>query len=140
MLSAYPACFFKEENGYTVVFPDLNYLSTCAQSLDETLNMALDCLAGYLYSCNLENENLPQASDIEKINIDAIAQDLNLNYENAFVNIVTVDFIEYAKLHFEQSVKKTLTIPSWLNNIALENNINLSQVLQEALKKQLHLS
>ena len=34
MLSAYPACFFKEESGYSVVFPDLNDLSTCGETLD----------------------------------------------------------------------------------------------------------
>ena len=49
MLSAYPACFFKEESGYSVVFPDLNDLSTCGETLDESLRMAVDCLAGYLY-------------------------------------------------------------------------------------------
>lgn len=37
MLSAYPACFFKEENGYSVVFPDLNWLSTCGDTLDTLL-------------------------------------------------------------------------------------------------------
>ena len=40
---------------------------------------------------------------------------------------------EYAKEHFEKSVKKTLTIPTWLNQAALEKGINFSQVLQEAL-------
>lgn len=47
MLSIYPACFFKEKNGYTVVFPDLN-LSTCGETLDESIAMAVDCLAGHL--------------------------------------------------------------------------------------------
>lgn len=49
MLSIYPACFYKEDNGYSVVFPDLNYLSTCGENLDKALTMAVDCLAGYLY-------------------------------------------------------------------------------------------
>ena len=53
--------------------------------------------------------------------------------ENGFVNMVTVNVSEYAKIHFEKSVKKTLTIPSWLNRAALEQNINFSQVLQNAL-------
>ena len=51
MVSAYPACFFKEETGYTVVFPDLNWLSTCGETLEEAFAMAIDCLAGYLYTC-----------------------------------------------------------------------------------------
>ena len=49
MLSAYPACFFHEENGFSVIFPDLNYLSTCGDSLNEALEMSIDCLAGYLF-------------------------------------------------------------------------------------------
>ena len=55
------------------------------------------------------------------------------------MNIVTVDVAEYAKANFEKSVKKTLTIPAWLNKAALERNINFSQVLQDALKAQIHL-
>lgn len=50
-----------------------------------------------------------------------------------FVNIVAVDVTSYAKEHFEKSVKKTLSIPAWLNKAALERGINFSQVLQEAL-------
>ena len=46
MLSAYPACFIKEEGGYSVIFPDLNHLATCGRTLDEAQNMAVDCLAG----------------------------------------------------------------------------------------------
>lgn len=59
--------------------------------------------------------------------------------EEMFVNMVSVDVDVYAKEHFEKSVKKTLTIPAWLNKAALEQNINFSQVLQDALKAKLHL-
>ena len=100
MLSAYPACFFKEENGYSVIFPDLNYLATCGET----------------------------------------SKELELDSVDGFINMVTVDVAEYAKTHFEKSVKKTLTIPAWLNQTALEHNINFSQVLQDALKAQLHLN
>ena len=50
MLSAYPACFFKEKTGYSVIFPDLNWLATCGDTLNEALEAAVDCLAGYLYT------------------------------------------------------------------------------------------
>jgi len=43
------------------------------------------------------------------------------------------------KARSEKSVKKTLTIPAWLNTAALEKGINFSQVLQDALKRQLHV-
>lgn len=59
MLSAYPACFFKEENGYSVIFPGLNHLATCGETLDEALAMAIDCLAGYLYLLRKTEKSLP---------------------------------------------------------------------------------
>lgn len=139
MLSAYPACFIKEDNGYSVIFPDFNNLATCGQTLDEALAMAVDCLAGYLHWLQMDGETPPAASPIDKINVNEIAEESEVSPDEAFVNIVTVDVAEYAKAHFEKSVKKTLTIPAWLNKAALEQNINFSQVLQDALKTQLHI-
>lgn len=57
--------------------------------------------------------------------------------ENQFISLVGVDMIEYYKRNSNKSVKKTLTIPEWLNTMAEANNINFSQVLQEALKDKL---
>lgn len=139
MLSVYPACFLKEEGGYSVVFPDLNDLSTCGHTLDEAFAMAVDCLAGYLYWLEKDGETPPAASALDKIDPAQVARDLEVDPSEAFTNLVTVDVAEYAKTHFEKAVKKTLSIPAWLNKAALEQNINFSQVLQEALKKQLNL-
>lgn len=137
MLSVYPACFYKEkEGGYSVIFPDLNHLATCGDTLANAVEMAVDCLASYLYTAKKEKEDVPAPSDISDIDVNAEYDE----YETAFINMVSVDVDEYAKKHFEKSVKKTLTIPSWLNDIAIENNINFSQVLQNALKDQLHLN
>ena len=130
MLSVYPACFYKEkEGGYSVIFPDLNHLATCGDTLANAVEMAVDCLALYLYSAKRDKEDIPAPSDINDIDVNAEYDE----YETAFINMVSVDVEEYAKKHFEKSVKKTLTIPSWLNDLALEKNINFSQVLQEAL-------
>lgn len=49
MLSAYPTCFITEENGYSVIFPDLNHLATCGNTLNEVLTMAADWFADYLF-------------------------------------------------------------------------------------------
>lgn len=137
MLSVYPACFYKEkEGGYSVIFPDLNHLSTCGETLENALEMAVDCLAGYLYSAKQEGETVPAPSEMSRIDVNEEYDE----YESAFVNMVAVDVAEYAKKHFEKSVKKTLTIPSWLNEIAVANNVNFSQVLQSALKERLHLN
>lgn len=137
MLSVYPACFYKEKDGgYSVIFPDLNHLATCGDTLENALEMAVDCLAGYLHTAKQEGETVPAPSDMSNIDVNEEYDE----YESAFINLVIVDVAEYAKKHFEKSVKKTLTIPSWLNEIAIANNINFSQVLQSALKEQLHLN
>lgn len=102
--------------------------------------MAIDCLAGHLYWLQQENEIAPPASDLQTINPAQIAFELDFSPDECFANIVTVDVAEYAKVHFEKAVKKTLTIPAWLNKAALEQNINFSQVLQDALKAQLHIA
>ena len=68
---AYPACFYKEENGYSVIFTDLDYLATCGETLEEALSMAVDCLAGYLYWCNREGESIPQPSAL----VDMLPED-----------------------------------------------------------------
>lgn len=139
MLSAYPACFFQETNGYSVIFPDLNWLATCGSTLEEAFAMAADCLAGYLYTCQREGRDYPKPSSMDAFDLTAVAHELEISAAQGFVNMVSVDVTEYAKIHFEKSVKKTLTIPAWLNNAALEQNINFSQVLQEALKQKLHM-
>lgn len=133
MLSIYPACFFKDETGYSVVFPDLNWLATNGSTETEAMNMAVDCLAGYLYSLKNDGDQAPLASSIGDVSLDAVAKELDADTNGAFVNMVSVDVSEYAKEHFEKSVRKTLTIPAWLNVAAQKKKINFSQTLQEAL-------
>lgn len=142
MLSMYPACFYKEEEGYSVVFPDLNYLATQGDSFEEAMEMAVDCLAGYLYTAQRDGEPIPAPSKLEDIDPVALSKELDpdMPVSEAIVNLVAVDVAEYAKKHFEKSVKKTLSIPAWLNDAAMAQGINFSRVLQQALKDQLHLA
>ncbi len=131
----YPACFYKEEDGYSVIFPDLNYLATQGDSLEDAMEMAVECLAGYLHSCKAEGETAPAPSALTDIDPVAVSKEVSPNEPvgETFVNIVSVDVETYAKAHFDKSVRKTLTIPAWLNAVALEQGINFSQTLQEAL-------
>lgn len=132
MLSIYPACFFKEENGYSVIFPDLD-LATCGETMNEAMTMAVDCLAGRLRWLKQDGAPVPEPSPMNSIDLAAISKELEIKPEESFVNMISVDVEIYAKEHFDKSVRKTLTIPAWLNTAALEMNINFSQVLQEAL-------
>ena len=99
------------------------------------MSNAVDCLAGYLYLLKQDGEKAPEASEVKNVSLKKLGRDLNVefDYDASFVNLVSVDVEMYAKEHFEKSVRKTLTIPEWLNQAALKNNINFSQTLQEAL-------
>jgi predicted RNase H-like HicB family nuclease len=136
MLSMYPACFFKEENGYSVIFPDLD-LATCGETIDEAMTMAVDCLAGRIHWLKQDGDPIPKPSPMDSIDLTAVSKELEIEPAEAFVNMVSVDVEIYAKEHFNKSVRKTLTIPAWLNTAASEMGINFSQTLQEALINKL---
>ena len=142
MLSMYPACFYKEDDGYSVIFPDLNYLATQGDSFEDAMEMAVECLASYLYIAQRDGEDVPAPSSLVNIDPVAVAKELDpdLPVGEAIVNLVSVDVAEYAKKQFEKSVKKTLSIPAWLNEAAVAQGVNFSQVLQRALKEQLHMA
>lgn len=108
MLSIYPACFFEEENHYSVIFPDFNYLSTCGDSLQDAMEMAVDCLAGALFSAKLDNEDIPISSKLEEIDPTQIASELEFEFKQSFVTLVSVDVEEYAKTHFNKAIKKNI--------------------------------
>ena len=141
MLTVYPAIFYHErDGGYSVVFPDLHHLSTCGDTLPETIGMAVDCLAGYLYDAKKRGEEVPAPTPIERVDPhceddpdDAYADD------DVFVNLISVDVEAYARDHIEKMVKKTLSIPKWMNDMAVIRKVNFSKLLRQALAKELHI-
>lgn len=93
MLSAYPAIFYHEaDGGYSVVFPDLNHLSTCGDTMQEAMEMAVDCLAGYLHSLELNREAIPVPTPLDKVDPHC-EDDGEDEYSDTdiFVNMVSVD-------------------------------------------------
>ncbi len=138
MLSIYPACFFKEDNGYSVIFPDLNYLATQGDTLEDAVAMAVDCLAGYLYTAKMDNEKFPKASKLSDINIDRLSDELDITgtYTDAFTNMVSVDVKAYAKEHFDKSSEKPYH-SGLAKYCCAGRGINFSKTLQEALMSKL---
>lgn len=137
MLSVYPACFLKESNGYSVIFPDFG-CATCGETQDEAMAMAIDLLAGLVWSAQRDGDSLPTPSPLSSISPASVAGEMEVEADSdSFVTLVSVDAAEYARTHFCKSVKKTLSIPSWLNQLAEERGINFSRVLQNALKQEL---
>lgn len=126
----YPAVFTEEENGYSVNFPDLEGAYTCGDSLNEALAMAEDVLPLVLVDYEDRKQKIPVPSTVKSVQTD----------ENEFVSLVSCDTEKYRRLMKNQAVKKTLSIPEWLNEAATAAGLNFSQVLQEALKLKLNLA
>ena len=141
MLSVYPAIFFHEKNGhYAVVFPDLNHLSTCGDTMQEATAMAVDCLAGYLHSEKMDGNEIPQPTPIDKIDIHCEDdEDDDYGEDDRFISMVSVDVEEYARTHFDKAIRKSLTIPKWLNDMAVSRKINFSKTLQKALMAEMNV-
>ena len=76
-----------------------------------------------------EKEEIPDPSDLDKI-----------QNEDGTIVIVEFDMLEYQRKHNSKAVKKTLSIPEWLNEEAVSMGVNFSQVLQEALMSKLNIS
>lgn len=126
MKYAYPAIFTPEENGaFSVNFPDLEGCYTCGDTLEDALEMAEDALALTLYGYEIDKRSIPAPSVLS-----TLTPDLG---KNDFINYIACDTLAYRKMYNNKSVKKTLTIPEWLNEAAISMDINFSQVLQDAL-------
>lgn len=123
----YPAIFDFDEDGITVTFPDLPGCITCGDNQEEALKNAKEVLELYMYSLEEDNDTIPQPSNI-----------LDLEVENTQV-IVLVDIwmVPVRDEMKNKCIKKTLTIPKWLNDLAIDNNVNFSAILQSALKEYL---
>ena len=126
MLFVYPAIFHKEDDAYWVEFPDLEGCQTYGTTLNETIEYAQEALMGYILTLLEMNQPLAQPSELSSILCD----------ENSFTSLVTCNINQYKDT---KSVKKTLTIPAWLNERAIAMGINFSQVLQEALLSKIQI-
>lgn len=131
----YPAVFYEEEGKISVIFPDLGNLATFGDNVADAMRMAADACGLYLFTALRDGESLPTPSPLSEIHPSAILKDFEMESaaESAFVNMVLVDMTEYAKQHSDKAVKKTLSIPMWLNTLCEEKSINFSKVLQDAL-------
>ena len=126
----YPAIFAKEGGVYTVRFPDLESCYTQGDGLQDAYEMASGTLCLTLYNLEEKKANIPLASEVSAIKTG----------KDEFVSLVACDTLEYRKYYDNKAVKKTPTIPAWLNTTAEREGINFSAVLQAALKSALHIT
>ena len=114
MLFVYPAIFHKEDDTYWVEFPDLEGCHTYGSSINETLEAAQEALSAYLLTLLEQKQTIVSPSDISTIHAD-----------DGFSSLVSCDINQYRDT---KAVKKTLTIPAWLNDRAISMGLNFSQV------------
>ena len=118
----YPAVFVKDDDKIGVSFPDISDCFTFGDNMADALFMASDAASMMIASFEDDGETIPVPSDIKTIKTDGV------------VSLVPVDTDAWRKQFDNRAVKKTLTIPSWLNKKAEKAGINFSQVLQDALR------
>lgn len=126
----YPAIFEKINTGYSVMFPDLPGCFTVGTTLAEAHVMAREALGLHLWGFERDGEPFPAVS-----NVDALLR----RYASAVIGLVEVALQQYREKLETRSVKKTLTIPCYLNRLAEQRKINFSRTLQNALKRELEL-
>ena len=130
MKYVFPAVFTQEESGYSIRFPDLEHCYTSAETLEEGLEQANDVLCLMLYDMEQNGQAIPRPSAIRDIPCA----------EHEFSTLISCDTLVYRRFYDAKAVKKTLSIPSWLNEMAEKQNINFSAALQAALKDALHIT
>lgn len=124
----YPALFHvADEGGFWVSFPDLPECLTEGDNMEQAYEMAVDALGLALTSRETAKEPVPRPSEPATIAVDT----------GSFLVVIEFDMAAYKKRTNSKSVKKTLSIPEWLNEEATALGVNFSQVLQEALISKL---
>jgi predicted RNase H-like HicB family nuclease len=123
----YPAVFEPDEDAYKVTFPDLPSITTCGWSIEEAITMAKGALGAYLDMCLNSGDEMPKPTPPDKV----------IPPLGGFVSLIDVDMLQFKIQYGNKAVKKTLTIPEWLNNMAEARQVNFSATLQKALRKEL---
>ena len=125
----YPCVFIYETDGISVYYPDLDGCVTFGSDEQEAFRNAKEALTMHLYGLEQDNDPIPQPSQIKNILLD----------ENEQALLLEVSMPAFRAKQANKLVKKTLTIPEWLNIEAENKNVNFSQLLQSALKHHLQL-
>lgn len=120
----YPATFTQNDDAsYTITFTDLPGCISEGKSLESAVYMAERALTQWLSFLKDEQQSLPAASDIKKIKPNT----------NQFISLVR------ANVRSNKAVRRTISLPEWMDAEANKAGISLSKVTQDALKEYLHI-
>ena len=125
MKQAYPIILTPDKDGFTVYVPDLD-INTQGASVADAIYMASDAIG--LWGITMQ--------DMDR-EIPVPAMSLPECAENEIATFAVVDFAAYRRANDMRTVRKNVTLPSYLNDMAEKAGVNFSQVLQEGLKRRL---
>ena len=126
--NSYPIILIPDAGGYVVEIPDFA-IGTQGDSIPEAMEMARDAIGLMGIDMEDDGKSLPIPSTLESVS----------KGPGDIVTLVDVDFTEYRRQNDMRSVRRNVSLPCWLNAAAEKAGINVSAVLQAALKQQLHL-
>lgn len=129
MKKVYPVVLTPAEVGFVVSVPDLK-INTEGNDVADAISMARDAIGLWGITEQDLGRTIPEPSDLNKVSHEA----------NEIVTLVDIDFDAYRRANDMRTIRKNVTIPSWLNELAENSGVNFSQVLQDGLKQKLHVS
>lgn len=124
---SFVAIFDIADDGISIEFPDLPGCLPCADTLDEAINNAREALGLHLWGMEQDNEEIPTATTLHNI-------ELEKNQVPAVIDVFMPAFRDKLNNRF---VKKTLSLPAWLADLADKDGVNCSKVFQNALAEYL---
>lgn len=130
MKKVYPIVMTKGEKYIVVFVPDFN-INTQGTDYADAMEMARDAIGLMGIDMEDEKEPIPEPSNLD---------DIKKEHEDDMITLVDVDFSEYRRKMDMRTVRRNVTLPSWLNYEAEKSGINVSAVLQEGLKRVLNVS
>lgn len=127
MVYIYTAIIHEEDGTFYAAVPDIPGCVTTGSSLSDAIDQITDALAGCL--CTMEDEEDPIAPPSDQCDIPHETSD--------FCTLVRIDTIAYRSLTDTRAVRKNVSLPAWMSDLADKRGINCSKVLQDALRQQL---
>ena len=120
----YPAIFHPNDDGsYTITYPDLPGCISEGKSLGNAVYMAQTALTQWIEYLTDKKQSIPSASDLKSIDLS----------QEEFVSLIRADVKD------GRAVKRTVSIPKWMDDKVTETGLSLSRVLQDALKERLNV-
>ena len=133
MKKVYPVILTRNAGMVLVEVPDLEIL-TQGMNLADAIDMARDAIGLKIITMEDDGEDIPGASEVASIEI---SKSEFYGEGDSFLTLVDIDVAEYRRKNDNKMVRRNVTLPNWMNVAAEKEGLNVSKVLQEALRERL---